>query len=391
MKNIIKDAIIIIPARGGSKRIKNKNLRLLSNKSLIEHTIIHALSSKFKSDIYISTDCKDVEMICKKYPVHIIRRPKKLSNDLASSEEALIHVLNFFKCENGSDPNYVIFLQCTSPFRKKNDIDNAYRQIVREKSESLLSVTESKKFLWFKSKYGVCKPINYEIEKRRREQDFKGFYEENGSIYISKSENLRKYNNRLSGKISIFKMDFWSSQQIDEVHDLDLARLISNYKIKNTIRPKLEDLDMLVFDFDGVFTNNKFSLNSKGKESVVISRADGLAVKILINKKIPMLVLSSEKNDIVRYRCKKLGINYKNGVENKINFLKDYFSKKHINKKNVLYIGNDINDLESMKYVGYPVAVNDAVDIVKKNSRIILESKGGSGAIRELVSILIGT
>ena len=75
-------------------------------------------------------------------------------------------------------------------------------------------------------------------------------------------------------------MDFWSSQQIDEVHDLDLARLISNYKIKNTIRPKLEDLDMLVFDFDGVFTNNKFSLNSKGKESVVISRADGLAVKI---------------------------------------------------------------------------------------------------------------
>ena len=82
--------------------------------------------------------------------------------------------------------------------------------------------------------------------------------------------------------------------------------MISNYKIKNTIRPKLEDLDMLVFDFDGVFTNNKFSLNSKGKESVVISRADGLAVKILINKKIPMLVLSSEKNDIVRYRCKNL-------------------------------------------------------------------------------------
>ena len=162
-------------------------------------------------------------------------------------------------------------------------------------------------------------------------------------------------------------MDFWSSQQIDEVHDLDLARLISNYKIKNTIRPKLEDLDMLVFDFDGVFTNNKFSLNSKGKESVVISRADGLAVKILINKKIPMLVLSSEKNDIVKFRCKKLGINYKYGVENKINFFKGLlFSKKHINKKNVLYIGNDINDLESMKYVGYPVAVNDAVDIVKK-------------------------
>ena len=281
MKRKVKDAIIIIPARGGSKRIKNKNLRLLSNKPLIEHTIIHALNSKFKSDIYISTDSQDIETICKKYPVHIIKRPKKLSNDRTSSESVLLHVLDFFKRKNGNDPNFVIFLQCTSPFRKKNDIDNAYKKIVREKSESLLSVTESKKFLWFKSEHGVCKPINYEIEKRKREQDFEGFYEENGSIYISKSENLRKYNNRLSGKISIFQMDFWSSQQIDEVHDLDLARWISNYKIKNVVIPKLEDLDMLVFDFDGVFTNNKFSLNSKGKESVVISRADGLAVKIL--------------------------------------------------------------------------------------------------------------
>ena len=147
---------------------------------------------------------------------------------------------------------------------------------------------------------------------------------------------------------------------------------------------------MLVFDFDGVFTNNKFSLNKKGKESVTLSRADGLAIKMLNDKKIPMLVLSSEKNEIVRLRCQKLGISYKNGIENKIKYLKNHFSKNGINKKNVLYIGNDINDFECIKYVGLPVAVNDAVDLVKKNSKIILESKGGNGAVRELVSILSG-
>ena len=103
-----------------------------------------------------------------------------------------------------------------------------------------------------------------------------------------------------------------------------------------------------------------------------------------------MLVLSSEKNDVVKLRCKKLDLNYKNGVDDKIKYLKNFFSKNKINKKNVLYIGNDINDLDCIKYVGFPIAVNDAVDLVKKHSKIILESKGGDGAIRELVFILTG-
>ena len=103
-----------------------------------------------------------------------------------------------------------------------------------------------------------------------------------------------------------------------------------------------------------------------------------------------MLVLSSEKNDVVKLRCKKLDLNYKNGVDDKIKYLKNFFSKNKINKKNVLYIGNDINDLDCIKYVGFPIAVNDAVDLVKKHSKIILESKGGDGAVRELVFMLTG-
>ena len=103
-----------------------------------------------------------------------------------------------------------------------------------------------------------------------------------------------------------------------------------------------------------------------------------------------MLVLSSEKNDVVKLRCKKLDLNYKNGVDDKIKYLKKFFLKNKINKKNVLYIGNDINDLDCIKYVGFPIAVNDAVDLVKKHSKIILESKGGDGAVRELVFMLTG-
>ena len=190
MKNKIKDAIIIIPARGGSKRIRDKNLKILSGKPLIEHTIFHALNSKFSSEIYVSTDSRNIKKVCNKYSIHVIKRPKKISDDLASSEDALLHTLDIFKSKNKYDPEYVIFLQCSSPFRKKNDINNAYNKIIKEKSDSLLSVTESKKFLWAENNHGNNKAINYDIENRKREQDFKGCYEENGSIYISKSKNI---------------------------------------------------------------------------------------------------------------------------------------------------------------------------------------------------------
>ena len=128
-------------------------------------------------------------------------------------------------------------------------------------------------------------------------------------------------------------MDFWASFQIDESHDLDLTKWISSYKIKNSLTPKLKDLEMLIFDFDGVFTNNKFVLNNKKKEFVNLSRADGMAIKILKDKEVPMLVLSSEKNDIVKFRCEKLGIKFKNGVKNKIRYLKYFFLKMVLIKK----------------------------------------------------------
>ena len=215
-------AIIIIPARGGSKRIKNKNLIKIGNLSLIEKTIIHALNSAFKEHVYISTDCNKIKYVCEKYPIKVIKRPAKLANDFSSSEDALLHVL-----ENINEvPEYVIFLQCTSPFREKKDIDRAFKKIILDKSDSLLSVTDFKKFIWFKQKNKQCEAINYDIQNRKREQDFMNYYQENGSIFISKTDRLKKYRNRLSGKISMYIMNPLYAIQIDEPYDLEYAKYI---------------------------------------------------------------------------------------------------------------------------------------------------------------------
>ena len=380
-----KKIICIIPARGGSQRIKNKNILKINNLSLLEYTLISALKSKYvKENIYISSDSINILDIGSKYNVNCIMRPDNISDHYSSSEVALIHVLDEYKLKKKVDPDIVVFLQCTSPYREDNDIDNAIDTFFNEKLDSLLSVTENKKFLWMKERTNFL-PINYDFKNRKREQDFREQFEENGSIYICKTKNLRSKKNRLSGKIGFYKMHPFSSIQIDNPMDILLASVLLKKKKYNL--PK--KIELIVMDFDGVFTDDYVSQDQNGKESIVFSRKDGFAIRMLKEKGFKLLVLSSEKNQVVKMRAKKLGLEVKYGKENKLKFLKNYIAKYGYDKKNIIYIGNDLNDLECMKYVGFPITVSDAIESVKSNSKIILVNKGGKGAIREMAEIIL--
>jgi len=186
-----KKIIAIIPARKGSKRIKNKNLIKLNGIPLINHTIEHAINSKLLSEIYISTNCERIKSNCKKFPVKIMDRPANISKDKSSSELAILDVLEKIKSQGDAEPEYIVMLQCTSPIRKGNDIDNAIRKIKKEKANSLMSVTDFRRFIWTK-KGEKFLPINYNYESRKRTQDINKQYIENGSIYITKVTEFRK-------------------------------------------------------------------------------------------------------------------------------------------------------------------------------------------------------
>ena len=109
------ETIIIIPARGGSKRIKNKNLVPINGIPLIDYTIKHALDSSFQSQIYVSTDSKVLKNHLKKFEINIITRPKIISNDRSPSELALIDVLDFRKKMKLEDPTNIIFFSVHLP------------------------------------------------------------------------------------------------------------------------------------------------------------------------------------------------------------------------------------------------------------------------------------
>lgn len=154
-----------------------------------------------------------------------------------------------------------------------------------------------------------------------------------------------------------------------------------------TGKPKinLKNIQLIVYDFDGVMTDNKVLVFQDGREAVFCDRSDGLAISKIKKMRISQMIISTETNEVVKARAKKLGIPILHSINNKKEVLKKYCQKKRINLSKVIYIGNDINDLEAMKIVGHPIAPSDASREVKKIAKIITKAKGGEGVIRELL------
>ena len=147
-------------------------------------------------------------------------------------------------------------------------------------------------------------------------------------------------------------------------------------------------LCLFIYDFDGVLTDNRVYVSEDGKESVCCNRSDGLAIEKINEMGITQMIISTETNTIVSARAAKLGIPVIQGVENKKEALLEYCDKLSINLKETLYIGNDINDLEAMLAVGFPVCPKDAYPEIKKIARLVIPVSGGNGVIRELLNYL---
>jgi 3-deoxy-D-manno-octulosonate 8-phosphate phosphatase (KDO 8-P phosphatase) len=117
---------------------------------------------------------------------------------------------------------------------------------------------------------------------------------------------------------------------------------------------------LIVYDFDGVMTNNKVIVDQNGHESVYVNRSDGLAISEFKRLNLKQIIISTEKNPVVLKRAEKLGIPCIYGVENKKSILENYLKEEKINQADVSYVGNDLNDYEAMAIVGVPVAPEDA-------------------------------
>ena len=151
----------------------------------------------------------------------------------------------------------------------------------------------------------------------------------------------------------------------------------------------LSKVRLVVFDFDGVFTDNSVYVDQNGSESVRCSRLDGFGLAALRSNGVVSFVLSTEKNSVVSARCKKLRIDCYSGIDDKGLFLSAHLKKVGISPENVAYAGNDINDIDCLTMVGFPIIVADSHPSVFRCARYITKSPGGHGAVREICDFIV--
>lgn len=208
--------VAFIPARGGSKGIPRKNIKILAGKPLIAWTLEAALACSAIEQVYVSTDADYIKECVDRLfrnRVTVIGRSPQTSTDGATSESALLEF-----CETNIF-DFVLFIQATSPLLNTADLEKAIHMMQTNHYDSLLSVVRQKRFIWDINSQGIATPINYSPLYRPRRQDFNGFLAENGAFYLSSRKAILNSQCRISGKIGCIEMNHETYVELDELED----------------------------------------------------------------------------------------------------------------------------------------------------------------------------
>jgi N-acylneuraminate cytidylyltransferase len=368
--------VCVIPARGGSKGVPRKNLALVGGRPLVVRAVRAALAAPHVDLVVVSTDDAEIAEVAGAAGARVVDRPGDLSGDVASSESAVLHALDALEDE----PEVTVMVQCTSPFIDPADLDAAVVRVLDGAADAVFSGLTTHEFQWRSVGRRGVTGVGHDPAHRPRRQDRAPHYRETGAFYVMRTAGLRAHRHRFFGRINVQPVPAAHAVEVDEPADLELVRAIATV----ADRPEPLDVDAVVTDFDGVHTDDRAWVDQDGRESVAVSRGDGMGVSRLRRAGVPLLILSTEVNPVVAARARKLGVPVLHGVDDKATALRTWMADEGLDPARVAYVGNDVNDLGCLALVGWPVAVPDAHPGVLAAARVTLTRPGGAGAVREL-------
>ena len=378
--------VAIIPARGGSKGVPRKNLRLVGGVPLVERAVRAAAAASRIDLVVVTTDDAEISAASTAAGAMVVQRPAGLAGDEASSESALLHAIDALEAD-GETVGTVVFVQATSPFIPSAGIDEAVAHIREDRYDSVFSAFETYGFLWRRDEHGHAEAINHDAEHRPRRQDREPHYLETGAFYAFTAAGFRAAGHRFFGRIGIVEVPERTAIEIDDEQQLAVASAIAalDEPSVDAAQPESIPAKAIVTDFDGVHTDDTAFVDSEGREFVRVSRADGMGVSRLRRTGIPMLIISTETNSVVGARGRKLRVPVLQAIDDKAAALSEWAGEQGIALDDIAYLGNDVNDLGAMAIVGWPIAVADARPAVRAAARVVLSHGGGDGAVRELI------
>lgn len=380
--------IAVIPARGGSKGIPGKNLAKIGGVPLVVRAILAARAATRIDHVIVSSDDLEILNCAIKYGARAIERPPEIAGDEASSESALLDVLDRPDIA-ALDPDRIVMIQCTSPFTRAEELDSLIAALDGKNVFSAFTVAEDHGFLWSRNDAGTGVGVNHDHrEPRQRRQDLSPQFRETGAAYAMDVLAFRESGSRFCGEPALIVTEM-VCPEIDTPGDLGVARAIASQIELHRPVADVTNIAALVTDFDGVHTDDRVIVDQDGRESVRCSRADGMGIERLRRTGMPILILSKEVNAVVARRAKKLKISVIHGENDKLSAMRNWADGKGLALDQICFVGNDVNDVACMQAVGLSAAPSDARQDAIKAADIVLESAGGEGAVREICEILL--
>lgn len=377
----------VILARGGSKGVPGKNVALVGGVPLVARAVRAARAASRVDMVLVSTDDREIAAAARAAGAGVIDRPAAIAGDTASSEAALLHALDLLRAE-GRPLDVIVFIQPTSPFILASDIDAAVDRVASGEADVAFSAFESYAFLWAATPDGAI-GVNHDHSRRPRRQDRDPHYQETGAFYVMRVDGFERAGFRFFGRIVVQPVSEDWAIEIDTPAELERARMLAPGFRDPAQSEWPTRVAGIVTDFDGVHTDDTALTLQDGTEGVIVSRSDGTGIELLVRAGIPFLILSKESNPVVTARAAKLGVEVLQQVHEKGATISAWADAKGIDLADVVYVGNDVNDLPAMALVGWPVAVADARPEVRAAARTVLSRTGGRGAIRELADGLL--
>lgn len=378
--------VAVIPARGGSKQVPRKNVQRVGGVPLVERAVRAASSADGIDLVVVSTDDDEIAAIAEAAGARVVRRPAEIAGDTATSESAILHALDALE-DDGTPVDVVAFLQATSPFIPSDALAAAVAEVRADRADSVFAAHETYGFLWRDDEQGAAVAVNHDAAHRPRRQDREPHLLETGAFYVFRADGFRESRHRFFGRIRAARVPEWTAIEIDDADQLRIARALAALHDSAPSIP----VRAVVTDFDGVHTDDTAIVDADGGERVRVSREDGMGVSLLRRAGIPMLILSTEVNPVVRARADKLRVPVLHGIDDKESALRSWAEQNAVALADIAYLGNDVNDLPAMRIVGWPVAVADAHPLVREEARVVLTRRGGDGAVRELVERVLSS
>jgi YrbI family 3-deoxy-D-manno-octulosonate 8-phosphate phosphatase len=400
------EILALIPARGGSKGIPRKNIRSFAGYPLLAWSIAAAKQAACVTRVIVSTDDEEIAAVARAYGAETpFLRPAEFAQDNITDLPVFEHALHWLETNEDYQPEIVIQLRPTSPIRPRDCVDSAVNILLQQADadcvRGVVPAGQNPYKMWRIAGDGQPMKSLLEVEGitepyNAPRQILPPVYWQTGHIDAIRVSTIRQKHSLTGDVIYPLVIDPRYTVDIDNLSDWAKYESLANSGLEIVTpgkrkRPMPEQIDLIVSDFDGVITDNRVWVNEEGIEYVAAYRSDSIGVQYLRTIGIEVMILSSELNRVVEARARKMGVEVIHGIglHDKGRVMREVLEQKNIKAENVIYIGNDLNDLPCFEVAGWSVAVADAYPAVIRAADHVLSKTGGHGALRELIDLIL--